>query len=76
MTLLEILNLIITGLPSILIGKMYSWCCDCRVLNLIITGMPSIQEKMQERDDFIRDFKPYYNWTAFNTYWQNVQLVL
>ena len=43
MTLLEILNLIITGLPSILIGKMYSWCCDCRVLNLIITGMPSIQ---------------------------------
>ena len=63
-----VLNLIITGIPSIqwLIGMRQKLIL--MVLNLIITGIPSILEDIgliavQQ----LLSFKPYYNWNTFNT---------
>ena len=39
-----VLNLIITGMPSILSCITYTFKYSIKVLNLIITGMPSIQK--------------------------------
>ena len=39
---LEVLNLIITGIPSIRIKIFTTYCRWYYVLNLIITGIPSI----------------------------------
>ena len=41
-TLMKVLNLIITGMPSILFQKLMFKLSNYEVLNLIITGMPSI----------------------------------
>ena len=64
-----VLNLIITGIPSI--HKLENRDITVRaykVLNLIITGIPSIQMK---KDVLmlaaVAGFKPYYNWNTFNT---------
>ena len=62
-----VLNLIITGIPSIHNLGVLDIMDFQYVLNLIITGIPSIL--------FIRtgghlsndSFKPYYNWNTFNT---------
>ena len=61
-----VLNLIITGMPSILLisgAAPVGWI----VLNLIITGMPSIQKFLISLKLIFYSFKPYYNWNAFNT---------
>ena len=42
-----VLNLIITGIPSILLSIQQTPLLFIRVLNLIITGIPSILEKKQ-----------------------------
>ena len=62
-----VLNLIITGIPSILRTNLLEREL-ISVLNLIITGIPSIQMK---KDVLmlaaVAGFKPYYNWNTFNT---------
>ena len=62
-----VLNLIITGIPSILTDKsqLQNWK---EVLNLIITGIPSIHFKKHYKDILNTGFKPYYNWNTFNTF--------
>ena len=61
-----VLNLIITGIPSI-----PNICCQYirafTVLNLIITGIPSIQNNCTGIHLAGFRFKPYYNWNTFNT---------
>ena len=66
-----VLNLIITGIPSILTDKsqLQNWK---EVLNLIITGIPSIHFKKHYKDILNTGFKPYYNWNTFNTQTTNV----
>ena len=62
-----VLNLIITGIPSILItGRANN--NTSLVLNLIITGIPSILDITSYIQRLITCFKPYYNWNTFNTY--------
>ena len=39
-----VLNLIITGIPSIPLKKIKEYGLSLEVLNLIITGIPSIQK--------------------------------
>ena len=39
---IKVLNLIITGIPSILTGRITEAINEAKVLNLIITGIPSI----------------------------------
>ena len=65
----SVLNLVISGMPSIPIlggtlGKIAS-----RVLNLVISGMPSIPYNPVGIEDTILRFKPCYKWNAFNTEW-------
>ena len=62
-----VLNLIITGIPSIRYDQKMHGKRIC-VLNLIITGIPSIL-KWQTNLDLkeMQCFKPYYNWNTFNT---------
>ena len=64
---LRVLNLIITGIPSIHNSKKTSRRKD-RVLNLIITGIPSILGASGVTTGASGvSFKPYYNWNTFNT---------
>ena len=65
----SVLNLIITGIPSIplLMDDAFGYYY-LKVLNLIITGIPSIlggEETMKKPINW--SFKPYYNWNTFNT---------
>ena len=62
-----VLNLIITGMPSILYNIILGGI-NMKVLNLIITGMPSIPHWYQKSTCRCIRFKPYYNWNAFNTF--------
>ena len=62
-----VLNLIITGIPSILKNDKCSLNCAISVLNLIITGIPSILNTYLFYYKRQHSFKPYYNWNAFNT---------
>ena len=71
-----VLNLIISGLPSI------PWTDGSEdrqrpiVLNLIVTGLPSILQlwMLFNKLNHLQSFKPYYNWTTFNTStWQNME---
>ena len=63
-----VLNLVISGIPSIL-DKDGSVLIDyCEVLNLIITGIPSIHKYNESPEKDTYCFKPYYNWNAFNTH--------
>ena len=65
---IKVLNLIISGLPSILstvaivLSKLL-----LLVLNLIINGLPSIHTKTFEKIFKLLGFKPYYKWITFNT---------
>ena len=71
---IKVLNLIISGLPSILstvaivLSKLL-----LLVLNLIINGLPSIHTKTFEKIFKLLGFKPYYKWITFNTerHWRN-----
>ena len=62
----RVLNLIINGIPSILVlkrnGVKSSW-----VLNLIINGIPSILKNLIYSSLQEISFKPYYKWHTFNT---------
>ena len=62
-----VLNLIITGIPSILEMKPLYILDIFLVLNLIITGIPSIPDSARLLKDPILGFKPYYIWKTFNT---------
>ena len=44
---LAVLNLVITGIPSILEKDIKTCNNTFKVLNLIITGIPSIQEEIR-----------------------------
>ena len=63
----RVLNLIITGIPSI--RKNMVWIIHWKdiVLNLIITGIPSILRALSTTILSPGRFKPYYNWNTFNT---------
>ena len=62
----DVLNLVITGMPSILLQDM-SEILASLVLNLVITGMPSILERATDTKNIRLSFKPCYKWNAFNT---------
>ena len=62
-----VLNLIITGIPSILELSALSGVSSS-VLNLIITGIPSILQLEYSCSNQKISFKPYYNWNTFNTF--------
>ena len=61
----SVLNLIINGLPSIFISKLYV-IREKSVLNLIINGLPSILAKKEDDKLYLDGFKPYYKWITFN----------
>ena len=66
----SVLNLIITGIPSIPCRtRVYDTMRIIAVLNLIITGIPSIQNcrSRNRQSNSKESFKPYYNWNTFNT---------
>ena len=66
--LIKVLNLIITGIPSIQNDAIFVINKKCtQVLNLIITGIPSIRIRTICCNCTILGFKPYYNWNTFNT---------
>ena len=65
-TALRVLNLIINGLPSILLGST-RFLEKAKVLNLIINGLPSIPQVLQIWLSSHMSFKPYYKWITFNT---------
>ena len=67
LTNIEVLNLIITGIPSIPL-QIKLFLLLSIVLNLIITGIPSIQYNDVLRDIEEISFKSYYNWNTFNTW--------
>ena len=62
-----VLNLIITGIPSIPVQEIFEHGTLMAVLNLIITGIPSIPWLECYKSRFWIGFKPYYNWNTFNT---------
>ena len=51
-----VLNLIITGIPSILKGNEGYSFYEPEVLNLIITGIPSIPEKTKQEEAAAKEF--------------------
>ena len=61
-----VLNLVINGMPSILLQDM-SEILASLVLNLVINGMPSILERATDTKNIRLSFKPCYKWNAFNT---------
>ena len=62
-----VLNLIITGLPSISYYMQGMSAFLGAVLNLIITGLPSILPLYLHLGSLsFFCFKPYYNWITFN----------
>ena len=64
-----VLNLIITGIPSILQNIDTVVELMLKVLNLIITGIPSILNVIHVEIFIELCFKPYYNWNTFNTWY-------
>ena len=63
-----VLNLVISGIPSILINILVKKKQIGMVLNLVISGIPSILTEAinkAEADGF--SFKPCYKWNTFNT---------
>ena len=70
----EVLNLIITGIPSIPYLLSFKVSCGT-VLNLIITGIPSILNCNIWNEGCNNCFKPYYNWNTFNTKHTTIQIV-
>ena len=61
-----VLNLIINGIPSILMSTKANFA-EKGVLNLIINGIPSIRYGNYGEVCYIDGFKPYYKWNTFNT---------
>ena len=63
-----VLNLVISGISSIQGGENFQLLYS-DVLNLVISGIPSIPtgSTLLALTDSQDNFKPYYNWTAFNT---------
>ena len=43
------------------------------ILNLIINGLPSIPFICSRCYSASRNFKPYYKWITFNTYWKRLK---
>ena len=71
---LEVLNLIINGIPSIQLTALIFKYASGIVLNLIINGIPSILSPVGvclARLGF--RFKPYYKWNTFNTGEKQIQ---
>jgi len=66
-----VLNLIINGLPSILLILYHFFYLLVLVLNLIINGLPSILMGILTGIIIYNCFKPYYKWITFNIikYW-------
>ena len=64
-----VLNLVISGLPSIHFVSGNFKVTGKDVLNLVISGMPSILTVgiHIQLETLKKSFKPYYNWNAFNT---------
>ena len=65
---LQVLNLVISGIPSILLNIKSFQLNKRQVLNLVISGIPSIPLGEDEKDKLLsRSFKPCYKWNTFNT---------
>ena len=65
----RVLNLVISGIPSILQSGYRYPRCRYVVLNLVISGIPSIHLIMDRfRELGVESFKPCYKWNTFNTY--------
>ena len=63
-----VLNLIINGIPSILVVQdLLRQMFLMEVLNLIINGIPSIPQYTMGNNQGVLSFKPYYKWNTFNT---------
>ena len=63
-----VLNLVISGIPSILGDSELVIKYWSNVLNLVISGIPSIhsrEERLDLKGNFC--FKPCYKWNTFNT---------
>ena len=63
----EVLNLVISGMPSIPGLDLGVLPIGVWVLNLVISGMPSILACTVFIIRFASCFKPCYKWNAFNT---------
>ena len=63
---MEVLNLVINGIPSIQ-SKYSSYFVDSDVLNLVINGIPSIRWDTVRERKLNGRFKPCYKWNTFNT---------
>ena len=62
-----VLNLVISGMPSILPMAQSQIKRELHILNLVISGMPSIHLIFQIQSVLQLYFKPCYKWNAFNT---------
>ena len=63
-----VLNLVISGIPSILLDKMQViYLQNTSVLNLVISGIPSILQMTGVFCITCFSFKPCYKWNTFNT---------
>ena len=66
-TLNEVLNLVINGIPSILLNFKWGEPGE-KVLNLVINGIPSIPVEDNNIVTLsVEGFKPCYKWNTFNT---------
>ena len=67
----RVLNLVISGIPSIL-KKTLNLRLTLVVLNLVISGIPSIQKLIiLVKQCLVKCFKPCYKWNTFNTKLEN-----
>ena len=62
-----VLNLVISGIPSILIDNAAMFRQIPVVLNLVISGIPSIRLVSGFIQYTKSGFKPCYKWNTFNT---------
>ena len=62
-----VLNLIITGIPSILFWIVYDSTIDCSFKPYYNWNTFNTDRVMFWIGAAIRGFKPYYNWNTFNT---------
>ena len=65
-SIFKVLNLVISGIPSILTKFLFTFC-EVLVLNLVISGIPSIRTLAGGLGCFPFGFKPCYKWNTFNT---------
>ena len=64
-----VLNLVISGIPSILNNLKEMIEFAEKVLNLVISGIPSIQSSSWTcLQKLGKGFKPCYKWNTFNTF--------